>query len=108
VIVAIAGNAVENFVGVKLAAQNRCDYALSVILQSPVQIALGLIPALVLASNVIGRSVLTLVMPTMLIAVLGLATIIAIVVVIDGESTWLEGVTLIGLYVTIAAAFWWG
>ena len=29
-------------------------------------------------------------------------------VVYDGESTWPEGVILIGLYVVIAASFWWG
>ena len=34
---------VENFVGIKLAMANRTDYALSVILQSPVQIALFLL-----------------------------------------------------------------
>gem|GEM_PF-6958129 len=26
----------------------------------------------------------------------------------DDQSTWLEGLTLIGLYAIIAAAFWWG
>jgi Ca2+:H+ antiporter len=30
------------------------------------------------------------------------------VVVIDGESTWLEGVALIGLYAILAASVWWG
>jgi Ca2+:H+ antiporter len=29
-------------------------------------------------------------------------------VVYDGESTWPEGVILVGLYVVIAASFWWG
>ena len=43
-IVAIAGNAVENAVGVKLAWQNQPDHALSVILNSPLQIALVLAP----------------------------------------------------------------
>jgi Ca2+:H+ antiporter len=28
-------------------------------------------------------------------------------VVFDGKSNWLEGVTLVGLYAVIAAAFWW-
>ena len=41
VIVAIAGNAVENVVGIQLAARNQADYALSVILNSPLQIALA-------------------------------------------------------------------
>jgi Ca2+/H+ antiporter len=56
VIVAIAGNAVENVVGVQLAARNRPDYAISVILNSSLQVALGLIPVLVLLSFVIGSA----------------------------------------------------
>jgi Ca2+:H+ antiporter len=28
--------------------------------------------------------------------------------VLDGESNWFEGATLIALYAIIAAAFWWG
>jgi Ca2+:H+ antiporter len=108
VVVAIAGNAVENVVGVQLAARNRSDYALSVILQSPVQIALVLIPALVLLSPVIGGAQLTLVLSPFLAVVLALTTLIAAVVVLDGESTWLEGACLVGLYVVIAASFWWG
>lgn len=108
VIVAIAGNAVENVVGISLAAKDRMDYALSVILQSPVQIALLLLPALVLFSGTIGGASLTLVMPVTLVAALVLGTVVTVVVVFDGESTWLEGAALIGLYVTIAASFWWG
>ena len=108
VVVAIAGNAVENVVGIQLAARNRSDYALSVILQSPVQIALVLIPALVLLSGVIGGAQLTLVLSPLLGVVLALTTLIAAFVVLDGESTWLEGACLVGLYVVIAASFWWG
>jgi Ca2+:H+ antiporter len=107
-VVAIAGNAVENVVGVQLAARNRSDYALSVILQSPVQIALVLIPALVLLSGVIGGAQLTLVLSPLLGIVLAVTTLIAAFVVLDGESTWLEGFCLVGLYVVIAASFWWG
>ena len=108
VVVALAGNAVENVVGVQLAARNRSDYALSVILQSPVQIALVLIPALVLLSGVIGGAQLTLVLSPLLGVVLALTTLIAAFLVLDGESTWLEGACLVGLYVVIAASFWWG
>ncbi|MCU1494535.1 MAG: sodium:proton exchanger [Acidimicrobiaceae bacterium] len=108
VVVAIAGNAVENFVGISLAMKNRSDYALAVILQSPVQIALVLLPVLVLASGLIGGAALTLVMPVMLVVALAIGTIVTVIVVFDGESTWLEGAALVGLYVTIAASFWWG
>lgn len=108
VVVAIAGNAVENVVGIGFAARGRPDYALAAILQSPVQIALAVLPLLVLLSGPIGGAHLTLVMPLSLLAALGLGTAIAVVVVFDGESTWLEGVALVGCYVTIAASFWWG
>ncbi|MGH9129533.1 MAG: sodium:proton exchanger [Acidimicrobiales bacterium] len=108
VIVAIAGNAVENAVGVTLAARNRPDLALSVILQSPLQIALVLIPVLVLVSPLVGGAALTLVFPPLLVASVGVAAVITAFVVADGESTWMEGVALLGLYAAIASAFWWG
>ena len=107
VVVAIAGNAVENVVGIQLAARNQADYALSVILQSPLQIALVLAPVLVLAAPLVGAT-FTLVLPPLLIAVLFIAALVAVLVVVDGESTWFEGATLLVLYALIASAFWWG
>ena len=108
VVVAIAGNAVENVVGIQLAARDRADYALSVILQSPVQIALALFPALVLLSPLLGGAHLTLVLPPLLLVVSAVSAVVAALVVFDGQSTWLEGACLIGLYTVIATAFWWG
>lgn len=107
VIVAIASNAVENVVGIQLAAKNNMDYALSVILQSPIQIALVLAPVLVLIAPLVGAS-FTLVLSPLLIAVLAIAVIVTVVVVFDGESTWLEGVALVALYGICATAFFWG
>ena len=109
VIVAIAGNAVENVVGVQLMAKNHPNYAISVILNSSLQVALALIPAMVLLSFVIGAPLhLTLVLSPLLVGALMLAAILGAFVVYDGESTWLEGVALIGLYSIIAAGSWWG
>ena len=107
VVVAIAGNAVENVVGVQLAARNRPDFAISVIVNSALQIALVLTPVLVFASLFMATT-LTLVFPTLLAFTLLLAAGLAALVVYDGESTWEEGSILVGLYVVIAASFWWG
>jgi Ca2+:H+ antiporter len=108
VIVAIAGNAVENVVGIQLAARNQADFALSVILNSPLQIALVLAPALVLLSFVVGGAAFTLVFPPLLVSTV-VASVLAVgFIIIDGESVWLEGAALVGLYGVIAAAFWWG
>ena len=108
VIVALAGNAVENVVGIQFALRNKADYAVSVILNSSLQVALGLIPVLVLLSFVIGGAHLTLVLAPLLVASLALTAILSTAIIYDGESTWLEGLTLIGLYGIIAVSFWWG
>jgi Ca2+:H+ antiporter len=107
VIVAIAGNAVENVVGVQLAARNRPDFAISVILNSSLQVALALTPVLVIAS-LFFTTHLTLVFPTLLALVLLISGIIGALVVNDGESNWEEGAVLVGFYVVIATSFWWG
>lgn len=108
VVVAIAGNAIENVVGIQLAARNQADYAVSVILQSPLQVVFALAPVLVLLSQVVAPTPLTLVFPPLLLAAMILATIVTVVVMLDGESTWLEGAALLALYFVTAAAFWWG
>lgn len=108
VVVAVAGNAIENVIGVQLAWRNQADYAVSVILNSSLQIALGLFPVLVLLSFVLGGAVLSFVLTPMLLAALILAVVVPAVIIYDGESIWLEGLALIGLYCIIAAAFWWG
>jgi Ca2+:H+ antiporter len=107
VIVAIAGNAVENVVGVQMAARNRQDFAISVIVNSSLQVALALTPVLVFVSLLFATH-LTLVFPTLLALVLVIAAILGAFVVNDGETTWQEGVVLVGFYVVIAASFWWG
>lgn len=108
VIVAITGNAIENVVGIQLAAKGQSEYAFSVIINSPLQITLVLAPLLVIVSQVFGFSPLTLVFSPMLVAGLFLSLILAAFVSFDGESNWLEGAALITIYIVIAAAFWWG
>jgi Ca2+:H+ antiporter len=108
VVVAIASNAVENAVGIRFALRAKPEYAISTTLNSPLQVALLLTPALVLLSTVVGPSKLTLVFPALLVAALGISSVVVTVVIYDGEYTWIEGVALIGLYVMIATAFWWG
>ena len=106
--VAHGGNAVENFVGIQLAARGQSAFAFSVVLNSPLQISLVLAPLLVLISQFTGLAALTLVFSPMLVVVLLLAAVLAAFISFDGESTWLEGATLIVLYAIIAAVFWWG
>jgi len=108
VIVAIAGNAIENVVGISLAWRNKVDYAVSTILNSSLQVALAVTPLLVILSFFVAPEPMTLVMPPLLVVALFQAALLGAVIVFDGESNWLEGVVLVGLYVMTATAFWWG
>jgi Ca2+:H+ antiporter len=108
VVVAIAGNAVENVVGVQAMLADKADLAISIILNSSLQVALALAPVLVLASLIMGGAALTLVVSPLLAAALALTALLTAFIVVDGESTWLEGTALMGLYIILAASVWWG
>ena len=108
IIVAIAGNAVENVVGIQLFARNQTEAALQVVLQSPLQIAMVVAPVVLLLAPALGAGTFTLVLPPLLLAALLLSALVAVLVVFDGESTWYEGTVLLGLYVLLGASFWWG
>jgi Ca2+:H+ antiporter len=108
VIVAIAGNAIENVVGVQLAARNQSEYAFAVVVNSPLQIALVLAPLLVILSQWLGLAPLTLVFAPMLVLAVAVAVLITAFITVDGESNWIEGAALIAVYLIIATAFWWG
>ena len=82
-------------------------FAISVILNSALQVSLALTPVIVFASLFFSTH-LTLVFPTLLALVLVVSAILGALIVDDGASTWQEGVVLVGFYVVIAASFWWG
>src|SRR5262249_22178873 len=108
VVVAIAGNAVENVVGIRFAAEGKADLAISVILNSALQVAVALIPILVLVSFAIGGTAFILAIPTILAVALFLSVLVVTVVTVDGRADVVDGAALVGLYVIIAVIFWWG
>lgn len=108
VIVAIAGNAIENVVGIRLAAANKAELAVSVILTSALQVAVVVVPILILVSFAMGGAAFTLVIPPILAAAMFLSVMVVTVVTVDGEADMVDGAALIGLYIIIATIFWWG
>jgi len=108
IVVALASNAVENLAGVTSAARGNGDLAMSLILNSALQIVLFLAPVIVLLSFFVAPAPLTLILSPLLLGTLVVSTILVFIVVADGEATAFEGAMLLGLYVIIAAAVWWG
>jgi Ca2+:H+ antiporter len=102
VIVAIAGNAVENFTGIFLAAKGKSDLAISVVKNSVAQIAAFLFPALVLTSYLFTTH-LTFELAPVYIGALFLTAIAVWQITGDGEAQTFEGLALIAIYVVLAA-----
>jgi Ca2+:H+ antiporter len=102
VIVAIAGNAVENTAGLVLAYKGRADLAISVVKNSVAQIAAFLFPLLVLISFALATTLTFALAPVyigaFLLTALALAQITG-----DGEAAEFEGWALVATYVILAA-----
>jgi Ca2+:H+ antiporter len=105
VIVGIAGNAVENVVGVTLAAKGHADLAVSVVKNSVAQIAAFLFPALVLLSLFFGTR-LTFVVNPVLTGGLALGAIAVWAITGDGRTPAFEGWALAGFYAILATIVW--
>ena len=106
VIVAIAGNAVENVAGIVLAAKGKSELAISVVKNSVAQIAAFLFPLLVLVSLLTATRLTFALAPVYIGALAGTAIIIW-QITSDGEATPFEGVALIAAFLILAtvAAF---
>jgi len=105
VIVAIAGNAVENVVGIVLAWKRQNDLAISVVKNSVSQIAVFLFPVLVLASLFFAEP-LTFVLNPVFIGALAATALAVWQVTGDGEAVGFEGWALMALYAILATLVW--
>lgn len=104
ILIALLGNAAEHLSAVVAARHDQMDLALSIALGSATQIALFVAPILVLAGSLLGHP-LDLLFDTFEVAAVVIAIGLANLLISDGESTWLEGVQLLAVYVILAAAF---
>ncbi|HEX4187431.1 MAG TPA: hypothetical protein VHY83_05990 [Solirubrobacteraceae bacterium] len=102
VIVAIAGNAVENTAGLVLAWKGRSDLAISVVKNSVAQISAFLFPLLVLVSFALATT-LTFALGPVYIGAFLLTALAVWQVTGDGEAAEFEGWSLVAIYVILAA-----
>jgi Ca2+:H+ antiporter len=102
VIVAIAGNAVENVVGLVLARKGNNDLAISVVKNSVAQIAAFLFPVLILVSLLFATH-LTFALAPVYVVALGITALLVWQVTGDGEAAEFEGWALVAVYVIVAA-----
>jgi Ca2+:H+ antiporter len=107
IILALVGTVSDLFAATWFARQGKMGLSLTICVGSAIQVALVVAPLLVLLSWAIGHP-MTLVFtnPLSLFAIAGAAFIVS-AVARDGETTWFEGVLLIGVYLLFALAFFY-
>jgi Ca2+:H+ antiporter len=102
---ALIGTSSDLFSAVVFARQDRMGLVMSICIGSAVQVALVIAPILVLASWAMGHP-MTLVFgnPLDLFAIAG-AVFIVNAIAGDGETTWFEGLLLVGVYALLGFAY---
>jgi Ca2+:H+ antiporter len=104
IIIGIVGNAAEHSSAIILARKGKIDLSIGIAAGSGTQIALFVVPILVIAGIVMGRP-FTLVFTIFELVSVFLAAIILNLIAHDGKSNWFEGVLLTAVYIAIAIGF---
>jgi Ca2+:H+ antiporter len=104
VVVAVIGNAAEHVSAVWMAWKNRMDLSLEIAVGSSLQVAMFVAPVLFATSLLIGNPMLLLFSWPEL-ASMAAAVLLVVVLMMDGESNWLEGALALGAYVVMAVGF---
>ena len=105
ILVAIVGNAAEHSTAVLMAMKNQMDLAVNIAIGSSIQVALFVAPVLVFASYLFERP-MDLVFSTFEVVAVTIAAGVATLVAMDGESNWMEGAQLLGVYAILGLAFY--
>jgi len=104
ILIPLIGNAAEHLVAVQVAYKNKMELSMAISLGSSLQIALFVAPVLVFISLLFPTPLLLVFNGYELVA-LTASSFIAAFIAQDGESNWLEGAMLLGIYAIFAIAF---
>ncbi|MGB7639316.1 MAG: calcium/proton exchanger [Nitrososphaeraceae archaeon] len=105
VIIGIVGNAAEHTSAIIVARKGKIDLSIGIAAGSGTQIALFVVPVLIIAGIILGKPV-TLVFTIFELVSIFLAAIILNLIAHDGKSNWFEGLMLTTVYVIIAIGFY--
>jgi Ca2+:H+ antiporter len=105
IIVGIVGNAAEHSSAIILAKKGKIDLSIGIAAGSGTQIALFVVPILVMVGVILGQP-FTLQFTLYELATLFLAAIILNLIAHDGKSNWFEGIMLTAVYLIIAIGFY--
>ncbi len=102
VVVSLVGGIPEMASAFSAARKNRLDISIGIALGSATQIAVCVVPILVLLSYVLGPSPMTLQFWPGAVVMILLATMTAALISTGGRSAWFIGVMVLTVYLTFA------
>lgn len=106
IVLALVGTSADLFAAAYFARQDRMGLVMSICIGSAIQVALVVAPLLVLISWFMGHPMnLVFANPLELFALAGTVFIVN-AIASDGETTWFEGLLLLGVYVLLGMAFY--
>jgi len=107
ILLPIVGNAAEHATAVTVACKDKMDLAIGVAVGSSMQVALLLIPLMVVIGWIMDNDNMTLSFDGFQVAVLFVAVLLVNYNIGDGRSNWVEGMMLMCLYIIIAVCAWY-
>ncbi|CAG8102274.1 unnamed protein product [Penicillium nalgiovense] len=107
ILLPIVGNAAEHATAVTVACKDKMDLTIGVAVGSSMQIALLVLPLIVVLGWIIGVEDMTLNFDGFQVIVLFMSVLLVNYLIGDGKSHWLEGVLLMMMYLIIALAAWY-
>lgn len=105
IFLAFLGNASDLMNAVRFARKNQMDLSMGIAVGATTQLVMFVVPALVFASYFIGTEPLDLLFVPFEIAAIVMAVLINRSLTHDGETHWMEGVMLLGVYLILAIGF---
>jgi Ca2+:H+ antiporter len=106
VLIAFLTNISEHISAISFARRDNMTMSLEIGMSSALQIALFVVPVLVLLSSTLTGNAMNLVFGPFSLVALVMTAMIANYISADGICHWLEGVLLIAVYLLIAIAFY--
>ncbi len=105
IVLAVVGNAAEYTSAIYFARRNRMGLVVTITVGSTIQVALLTAPLLVFISHLMGHPMNLVFSNPLEIASIAAVAFVVNAIAQDGETTWFEGVLLIGVYILLALAF---
>ncbi|KAF8584084.1 calcium/proton exchanger [Ramaria rubella] len=105
ILIPIVANAAEHTTSIWMAIRGKYELTIGICIGSSIQIALFVVPLLVLVGWVSGHE-LTLFFAHFETIILFVSVVLVNLLIMDGKSNYMEGLMLVTLYIVIALAFW--